>query len=38
LDTRTEERGVERFGIFVALAVLALSLEMLLPETRKVTA
>lgn len=35
LQTRTEERGVERFGIFVALALLALSLEMLLPETRR---
>lgn len=37
LETRTEQRGVERFGIFVALALLALSLEMLLPETRLVT-
>lgn len=35
-ETRTEERGVERFGIFVALALVALSLEMLLPETRRV--
>lgn len=34
LGSRTEMRGVERFGIFVALALLALSLEMLLPETR----
>ena len=34
LGSRTETRGVERFGIFVALALLALSLEMLLPETR----
>jgi Ca-activated chloride channel homolog len=34
LGSRIETRGVERFGIFVALALLALSLEMLLPETR----
>jgi len=34
LGSRTETRGVERFGIFIALALLALSLEMLLPETR----
>ncbi len=34
LGSRSETRGVERFGIFVALAVLALSLEMLLPETK----
>lgn len=34
LGSRTETHGVERFGIFVALALLALSLEILLPETR----
>jgi Ca-activated chloride channel family protein len=34
LGSRTESHGVERFGIFVALALLALSLEILLPETR----
>jgi Ca-activated chloride channel family protein len=34
LDSRTEERPIERFGVFVALALLALSLEILLPETR----
>lgn len=34
LGSRTETRGVERFGIFVALALLVLSLEMLLPETK----
>ncbi|MBZ0278224.1 MAG: VWA domain-containing protein, partial [Anaerolineae bacterium] len=33
LSSRTERRGVERFGVFVALALLALSMEMLLPET-----
>jgi Ca-activated chloride channel family protein len=36
LGSRTATRGVERYGIFVALALLALSLEMLLPETRTV--
>jgi Ca-activated chloride channel family protein len=34
LGSRTEAHGVERFGIFVAVALLALSLEMLLSETR----
>jgi Ca-activated chloride channel family protein len=34
LGSRTEAHGVERFGIFVALALLALSLEILLPEAR----
>jgi len=34
LESRSEARGVERFGIFVALALFALSLEILLPETR----
>ncbi len=33
IGNRTETHGVERFGIFVALALLALSMEMLLPET-----
>ncbi|MAS34201.1 MAG: hypothetical protein CL610_09345 [Anaerolineaceae bacterium] len=31
LDNRIESRSVERFGIFVLVAVIALSLEMLLP-------
>ncbi len=35
LDNRTQQRGVERFGIFVALALLALSIEIVLPETRE---
>jgi len=34
LGTRTEGRGVERFAIFVALALVALSMEILLPELR----
>lgn len=34
LENRAQTRGVERAGIFVALALLALSLEMLLPEAR----
>ena len=34
LGNRSETHGVERFGIFVALALLALSMEMLLPEAR----
>ncbi|MEO8610575.1 MAG: VWA domain-containing protein [Chloroflexota bacterium] len=38
LGTRSESRGVERFGIFVALAVIALSIEILLPEVRKAKA
>jgi Ca-activated chloride channel family protein len=33
LASRTQTRNVERFGIFVALALLALTLEILLPET-----
>lgn len=36
LGSRTEAQAVERFGIFVALAVLALTVEMLLPELRHV--
>lgn len=35
LGSRTESQGVERFGIFVALAALALTLEILLPEARR---
>jgi Ca-activated chloride channel family protein len=35
LTSRTQPRTVERFSLFVALAVLALSLEMLLPEMRR---
>jgi Ca-activated chloride channel family protein len=35
LTSRTQARSVERFGIFVALALLALTLEILLPETRR---
>lgn len=35
LGKRTLTRPVERFGIFVLIAVLALTLEMLLPETRR---
>lgn len=35
LENRAQNRGIERFGIFVALALLALSLDMLLPETRR---
>lgn len=35
LERRTEQQGVERFAIFVGLAVLMLSLEMMLPETRR---
>ncbi len=34
LGTQRTPRNTERFGIFVALALLALSLEILLPETR----
>lgn len=34
LGTRTEGRSVERFAIFVALALAALSMEILLPELR----
>ncbi len=34
LGSRAESHGVERFGIFVALSLLALSLEIILPETR----
>lgn len=33
LGSQAERRGIERFGIFVALSLLALSVEMLLPET-----
>jgi Ca-activated chloride channel family protein len=37
LGSRTESQGIERFSLFVALALLALSLEILLPEVpRKV--
>jgi Ca-activated chloride channel homolog len=35
LGTRTETRRIERFGIFVALALVALSLEMLLPDAQR---
>ncbi len=35
LATTTTPRGVERFGIFVALALMALSAEILLSETRR---
>jgi Ca-activated chloride channel homolog len=35
LNSQMATRQVERFGIFVLLAVLALTLEMLLPETRR---
>jgi Ca-activated chloride channel family protein len=35
LERRTEQQGVERFAIFVGLAVLMLSLEMMLPEARR---
>lgn len=35
LDSRVEERGIERFGLFVLVALLALTLEMLLPTGRK---
>jgi Ca-activated chloride channel family protein len=38
LGTHSESRGVERFGIFVALALIALSIEILLPEVRKAKA
>jgi Ca-activated chloride channel homolog len=38
LGTHSESRGVERFGIFVALALIALSTEILLPEVRKAKA
>jgi hypothetical protein len=38
LGARSESRGVERFGIFVALALIALSVEMLLPDVRKAKA
>jgi hypothetical protein len=33
LEKRTQSRGIERFGIFVGLALIALSLEILLPKT-----
>jgi Ca-activated chloride channel homolog len=35
LGVRTESRGIERFGIFVALALAALALDIWLPETQK---
>ena len=38
LGTRSESCGVERFGIFVALALIALSAEILLPEVGKAQA
>jgi Ca-activated chloride channel family protein len=38
LGTRVESRSVERFGIFVALALVALSFEMILSEMRKAVA
>jgi Ca-activated chloride channel homolog len=34
LEARLQTRGVERFGIFVALALIALSVEMLIPERK----
>lgn len=37
LQDQVVTRRTERFGIFVALALLALSLEMLIPETRRRT-
>ncbi len=33
LGSQAERRGIERFGIFVVLSLLALSVEMLMPET-----
>ncbi len=35
LGVRTESRGIERFGVFVALALAALALDIWLPETTK---
>lgn len=35
LENRVQSRSVERFGIFVGLALLLLSLEILLPETER---
>lgn len=35
LDSQTETRGIERFGIFLFVAVLALTLEMLVPVRRR---
>lgn len=37
LDTRIETRGVERFGLFVLVAVLLLSLEIVLPKRQRKT-
>lgn len=34
IGSRAESQRVERFGLFVALALMALTIEMLLPETR----
>ena len=35
LDNRVEVRGIERFGIFLFIALIALTLEMLLPARRE---
>lgn len=35
LQSRTQTRDIERFGLFVALAVVALTAEMFVPETRR---
>lgn len=37
IGVRTERRGIERFGIFVALALVALGLEIWLPNGRETT-
>jgi Ca-activated chloride channel family protein len=36
LESRNQQRGIERFGIFVALALAALSFEIMMPEARSV--
>ena len=38
LDSRSEARSIERFGIFVLLAIIALTLEILTPNARKAAA
>ncbi len=35
LERRTDVKAVERFGLFLALALLALSIEIVLPETHR---
>jgi len=35
LDSRIESRGIERFGIFVLVAIIALMLEILVPDSRR---